>query len=558
MTYYLPRLRALKDYGFQSFKNDLIAGLIVALVALPLAMSFAISIGVNPNYGIYAAVLGGLIAALFGGSEFNVTGPTGAFVAILSGIVLQFGYEKLLVAGFLAGVILLLGGLFRFGNVIHYIPYPVVIGFTTGIGVIIFSTQLGNILGIDGLNKYEYFHQNMIEVFSHLSAIEPRAIAIALFTMIVMVVLPRFNNLIPSALIGVIASAIMAWAFGFDIQTIESVFGGVTNHLPVFHWPILSFQTVVEMLPAAFVIAMLGSIESLLSAVIADGMTRKTHDSNAELIGQGLANIVTPLFGGIPVTGAIARTAVNVKSGAATRLAAVFHSLFLLIVVLLLSDLVKYIPLAALGGVLAVVAYRMAELHSVQELLRYGDHMDSSVLVVTLLLTVFINITVSITVGLVLASLLFMKRVSQLRVIPTSVDRTSSEQRFVPSKKQLRCPHLSIYTIEGPLFFGAARTFINTITQIDPTEAIILRLKHVPLADATGLNALNQIITALKNKSRVYFSGVRPEVLEGLKSYRIHDTLGEKHIFKDTRSAINQALKDQGLKKGCEEYHIVD
>lgn len=556
MHYYRLRLAQLREYSFLSFRADLTAGLLVALVALPLAMSFAISIGVNPEYGLYAAILGGVVAALFGGSEFNVTGPTGAFVAVLSGVVFQFGYEYLLVAGLLSGMLLLVGGVFKFGRMIEFIPYPVVIGFTSGIAVIIFSTQLGSIFGLTGLERHEYFHENILVFFEQVSTLQWSALLIAVSTAVLMIAIPRLHPKLPSALIGIIVVTVLAVLLGLDVPNIQTVFGGIPREIPAFSFPHITGSIIIQLLPSAAVIAFLGSIESLLSCVISDGMTRKRHDSNAELVGQGIANLLVPFVGGIPVTGALARTAVNVKAGAQTRFSAVFHSLFLLVIMLVFAPLVNFIPLAALGGVLVVVSYRMAEAKHFKELLFSGDRPDAAVMLLTFLLTVFLNITVSIVVGLVLASLLFMKRMSELNVEATVIDRSGEESHFVPTSEQLRCPHISMYTVQGALFFGAARRLVNALQNVHQARALILRLKHVPVIDATGMNALRNILEMHGTEHAIYVVGATSAVDAAMQKAGLKAIIGEDHFFAHTRNAINAALKEQGLSEGCEEYRL--
>lgn len=548
----------MKNYSLGDLKSDFLAGLIVALVALPLAMSFAIAIGVRPEYGLIAAIIGGIAAAFFGGSEMNVTGPTGAFIAILGTIVVKFGYQDLLIAGFMAGIILFLAGVFRFGKLIEFIPYPVTIGFTGGIAVIIASSQLSNVLGLEGLTRYEFFHENIIEIFSNIPAANLITIGIAVFTIILMWLLPKLNGKIPAALIAVIFSAVAVELFGLKVSTIASVFGEIPNTLPPFTFPEISFHKVVDLLPAAFSIAILGAIESLLSCVVADGMTRKNHNSNSELIGQGIANVVTPFFGGIPVTGAIARTAVNVKSGAKTRFASIFHALFLLLMMIVFAPLVGKIPLAALGGILLVVSFRMAEVGHMKDLLVHADRQDKAVLLCTLLLTIFTDLTISIPVGISLSALLFIKGMSEMGVSPTVVDRKQKEPHFVPTSEQLKCPHIAIYTIEGPLFFGAARKLVTVLKDVTHAKSLILRLQHVPVMDATGINALREIISHHSGYRDVYLTGIQKQVMDKLEALDVLDSIGRERILPRTKDAINKALRDQGLKKGCEEFSIIE
>ncbi len=553
---YINKAKKILHYDLNLFKADILAGLIVALVALPLAMSFAIAIGVEPQYGIYAAMIGGILAALFGGSDVNVTGPTGAFIPILAAIVINFGYQNLLIAGFLAGLILLFAGIFKFGKLIEYIPYPVTLGFTAGIAAIIFTSQISNILGLQGVEKHEYFHQNILEIVNHISTFNLFSLFIAVLTMLVMIFLPKLLSKVPSALIAVIVSSVLVYSLHINIATILTVFGGIPKSLPQFIFPSFSFDIVYKLLPSAFTIAMLGAIESLLSCVVADSMTRKTHNSNAELMGQGIANIVTPFFGGIPVTGAIARTAVNVKSGAQTRFASIFHSIILLFIVLLFADLVNYIPLAALGGVLVVVSYRMSEIKHSLSVLKNADSTDAGALLITFFLTVFVNLTISISVGLIFACLIFIKKISDTAALPTIVDISDKERHLVAGNHNLKCPHLAIYTLEGPLFFGAARKIISSLKNISHSNALILRFRDVHIIDITAVNAIREIIEIHSQNKNIYMSGVNIDLLSYFKKTGLINMIGEDKIFKHTKDAINQALIDQNLHNGCEDYAI--
>lgn len=557
MQYYFAKLKALRSYNLSLFKGDLMAGLIVSLVALPLAMSFSIAIGLKPEYGLYAAVVGGILAALFGGSEVNVTGPTGAFIAVLAGIVINFGFEKLLIAGFLAGVILLLAGLFRMGRVIEYIPYPVIIGFTAGIAIIIFTSQLGNLFGIQGMARHEFFHENIGEFLGRIGDMNLAALLVATMSVLIVVYAPKINNKIPGALAAVTVAGMAVYFFNIDTPTIKSIYGGIPRSLPSIHGFDISFGLIKELFPAAFSIAVLGAIESLLSCVVSDGMCGKKHNSDRELVGQGIANMVVPFFGGIPVTGALARTVVNVKTGANTRLAAIFHGIFILLIMLVFAPLVAYVPLAALGGILAVVSYRMAEIEHAVKLFKRSGRNDKLVFLATFLLTVFIDITVSISIGLGLAAFLFVKRMSEFGPVATKIDREGIEPSFTPSEEQLNCEHLTIYTIEGPLFFGAARRALAVMSEVGQARALLIRLKHVPVIDYTGYNALIGIINIHKNNKMVYLSGANDYLMKRFEKFGLFEMIDRKNIFVNSRDAINQAMIDQGLPEGCEDYKVI-
>ncbi|HLR59274.1 MAG TPA: SulP family inorganic anion transporter, partial [Pseudogracilibacillus sp.] len=393
-------------------KNDLIAGITVGVVAIPLAMAFAIASGVKPEYGIYTTIIAGLIVALFGGSRFQIAGPTGAFIPILLAIILQYGYEDLLIAGFLAGIILMIMSFFKLGSLITYIPRSVTIGFTSGIAVIIFSGQIENFLGVEGIEKKQYFHENIIEIFNNINTTNFYSILIALIGFSAIIFIPKIFPKVPVLLIALIVPTIISVIiFPGKVATIGSAFGGISSSLPSFSLPNFTFDKLLYLWQPAFVIAMLGGIESLLSAVVADGMTGKQHKSNRELFGQGLANIITPLFGGIPATGAIARTATNIKSGAVSPWSGIFQSIFVLLTLLLFAPYASHIPLASMAPILMVVAYNMSEVKSFSHIIKLRSG-DSLVLITTFLLTVFVNLTVAVPVGLLLAMISFVKRAS--------------------------------------------------------------------------------------------------------------------------------------------------
>ncbi|MFU0791118.1 MAG: Sulfate-transp domain-containing protein [Virgibacillus proomii] len=423
-----------KDERFKSvsandLKRDIIAGITVGIVAMPLGMAFAIASGVKPEYGLYTTIIAGFLVALFGGSKFQIAGPTGAFIPILLAIVLELGYENLLIAGFLAGIMLIIMGIFKLGKLIKYIPRSVTIGFTSGIAVIIFSGQIGNFLGLEELEKKQYFHENMIQIAQNISTINWYSILTALIGLVVIIFIPKLFPRVPVLLAALLLPTVIAVLFyPTQVATIGTVFGGIPQSLPGLHFPNITWEKIVVLLQPAFVIAMLGGIESLLSAVVSDGMTGTRHHSNRELIGQGIANIVTPLFGGIPATGAIARTATNIKSGAVSPYSGIFQSIFVLITLLLFAPYASSIPLASMAPILMVVAYNMSEYKSFTHILKLRSS-DSLVLVTTFLLTVFVNLTVAVQIGLLLAMVSFIKRMSEVlqvrRVIPDMMKETT-------------------------------------------------------------------------------------------------------------------------------------
>lgn len=448
-------LNSVKDYTWARFRKDLLAGIIVGIIALPLAMSFAIASGVSPEYGIYSSFVAGIIVSIFGGSKFQIAGPTGAFIPVLLGIVLTYGYQDLLVAGMMAGVLLCLMGIFKIGTLIKFIPRPVTIGFTAGIAVTIFMGQVGNFLGLTGMEKHESFVANMNEIWLHLDSWNFYSVLISCICMLVLFIFPKILPRIPAPLIGLVITTAIAMLFFPDaLPTIGSAYGDIPSTFPPFEFPDMTFANMSKLIGPAFVIAMLGGIESLLSAVVADGMTNTKHNSNRELIGQGIANIVTPMFGGIPATGAIARTATNINNGATSRVSGVIHGIFVLLTLLVLAPVAVNIPIAAMAPILMLVAWNMSERKTFQHIIKLKSG-DTLVLIITFLLTVFASLTVAVEVGLLLAVVLFAKQMGSSMQI----------EEIEPEGAEI-APHLhekiSIFTIRGPLFL-VQRRFFNKI-----------------------------------------------------------------------------------------------
>ena len=551
-----------EGYSFDHFKKDLLSGTIVGIVALPLAMSFAIASGVKPEYGIYTAIIAGILISLLGGSKYQIGGPTGAFVPILLGIVISYGYENLLLAGLMAGIMLVLMGLFKLGALIKYIPRPVTIGFTAGIAVIIFTGQIANFLGLRNIDQHERFIDNMKEIAGHLSTINGYSILVAIICLAVMLVTPKVLPKVPGALVGIVVSAVVTVLFlNGHVATIGSTYGAIPNNLPEFGIPEITLDRIVMLLGPAFVIAMLGGIESLLSAVVADGMTNSKHNSNKELIGQGVANIVTSLFGGIPATGAIARTATNIKSGAVSPMSGIIHGVFVLLTLLVLAPLAVHIPLASLAPVLMMVAWNMSERKHFAHILKMKSG-DSLVLVITFLLTVFTSLTVAVEVGLLLAVVLFAKRMSEMLVVAKVLpDHTSGEGKVnshvVNSSHD--CPQISIYTVEGPLFFGAAQTFEQSIlsTINAKPRVLILRLGKVPFIDTTGEEYFRNILRDFKSRGgTVLVTGVQSGLKKSLDQNGLTEEIGEMNFYNHTGDAINRSISCLNLDAciGCKHF----
>jgi len=565
----------LRDDRFQGLiksdvRRDIIAGLTVGVVAIPLGMAFAIASGVKPEYGLYTTVIAGFLVALLGGSRYQVAGPTGAFIPILLAIVLQYGYEDLLIAGFLAGIMLLFMGIFKVGSLIKFIPRSVTIGFTSGIAVIIFSGQIGDFLGLEGLEKKQYFHENMLQLFTQLPTVNIYSVLTALLGLFIVIYFPKKFPRIPAFLVAIMIPTIIAIVFyPGKVATIGSEFGGISQGLPKFSFPEITFEKLTYLWQPAFVIAMLGGIESLLSAVVADGMTGTRHNSNRELFGQGIANMVTPLFGGIPATGAIARTATNIRSGAVSPWSSIIQSMFVLLTVLLFAPFASHVPLASMAPILMLVAFNMSEYKTFGKIasMRSGD---SLVLVTTFLLTVFVNLTIAVPIGLGLAMVSFIKRMSEALAIEQITPDTHIK-RGKDKAEISYCPQIATFTIRGPLFFGAADRFEEILSEslLQRPKVLILKMRHVSLIDITGVTNLTGVVLDFQNKGgTVLISEVKGEPLEMLKSSGLSVVIGPEHFFETTTEAINYALtliepKECALcgKEGydtCQTYRHID
>ncbi|WP_442594103.1 SulP family inorganic anion transporter [Neobacillus sp. D3-1R] len=549
-------------YSLQKFQKDLFSGLIVGVIAIPLGMAFAIASGVKPEYGIYTTIIAGILISLFGGSKFQIGGPTGAFVPVLLGVVMTYGYENLLIAGFLAGVMLFLMGLFRLGVLIKFIPRPVTTGFTAGIAVIIFTGQIASFLGLEGIKKHEDFISNMKEIGLHIHSINLYSLIVALTCFILILLTPKIFPKVPGPLIGLIISSLVATVFFPEkVATIGSTYGAIKSELPSLHLPEVSFEQIKQLLRPAFVIAILGAIESLLSAVVADGMTGNKHNSNRELVGQGIANMITPLFGGIPATGAIARTATNIKNGATSPISGVIHGIVVLMVLMVLAPYASNIPLASMAPILMVVAWNMSERKEFLHVLSTKTS-DSIILSITFILTVFTNLTLAVEVGLVLAAVLFVLRMSKIltvaKVLPDPNDKNMKVRPNMVNQGH-DCPQISIYTIEGAIFFGVAQFFETSImsTINHHPKTLILRMSKVPYMDTTGESNLTSLIRHFKKQGgTIVISGLQKQPEEVMKRTGLYKEIGPGHIFEHTGDAINFALKnlDENKCLGCKHY----
>lgn len=520
-----PKLfTTLRTYDRSQFAQDLIAGVIVGVVAIPLALAFGIASGVTPAEGLYAAVVGGLIISLLGGSRVQIGGPTGAFVVIIYGIVHQYGREALTVCTIMAGVILIVMGLFRMGNLIKWIPYPVTTGFTSGIAVIIFSSQIKDLLGLRMGAVPPEFVEKWGAYLSALPTADPSTIALSVSTLAVLLFLPRLTKRIPSPFAALVFATSAAAAFALPVETIGSRFGALPAGLPMPRLPSIDFKTAAELVRPATVVALLAAIESLLSAVVADGMIGSRHRSSMELVAQGAANILSPLFGGIPVTGAIARTATNIKSGGRTPVAGVVHALVLVCVLLFAGPLVARIPLCALAAVLVIVAYNMSEWRSFVFLLK-SPRSDVAVLLATFGLTVLVDLTVAVEVGMVLSAFLFMRRMADMTTVGAAVsDRADEEAGGAGEQLSPPVPKgVEVYRVSGALFFGAADKLGEVLTHIsDPPKVFILRLGDVPVMDATGMHALRDFQARCRRRgTSLLLCGLQKQPLRVLKAAEV-------------------------------------
>lgn len=549
------------QYSKESLAKDALSGLIVGVIAIPLGMAFAIASGVKPEYGIYSTIVAGILISMFGGSKYQIGGPTGAFIPVLFGIVVTYGYENLLIAGFLSGVMLLLMGIFKIGSLIKYIPRPVTIGFTTGIAVTIFTGQISSFLGLVGIEKHEEFINNLIEIFIHLDSLNLLSIVTAMVCLVVMKLTPKMAPKVPGPLIGlVVATLIATFLYPGQVATIGSAYGAIPSTLPQIQIPSLSFEMIIKLLKPAFVIAMLGGIESLLSAVVADGMTNSRHNSNRELVGQGIANMITPLFGGIPATGAIARTATNIKNGAVSPLSGIIHGIVVLLVLLFFAPFASYIPLASMAPILMVVAWNMSERKVFAHILKTKST-DSLVLVVTFLLTVFVDLTTAVEVGLVLAAILFTKRMSDLmttaKALPNFEHKYAKVDTHVVSDTH-DCPQISIFNVAGPLFFGAAQTFEKSImdTIHYRPRILLLRMSRVPFMDTTGEANLASIVSHFSKSGIVIISGICEQPKNVLLKTGLYEKIGHDHFFEHTGDAIQYAIDQLDNNKclGCKHF----
>ncbi|PVX52013.1 SulP family sulfate permease [Balneicella halophila] len=534
-----PKFFTLFKRGFtrKQIIADSLAGVVVGVLALPLAIAFAVASGVSPERGLITAIVAGFLISFLGGSRVQIGGPTGAFIVIVYGIVENYGIDGLIISTVMAGFMLVGFGLLKLGSLLKYFPHPLIVGFTSGIALVIFSTQVKDALGLDIEKVPSAFGQKLLTYFEQIHTVNWYAIAVTLATIIITIYSQKIFKKIPGAFLAILLCTLAVQLFQLPVTNIASFFGEIPNSFN-FSIPHVEWADLGNYVVPAMTIALLGGIESLLSAVVADGMIGGKHRSNTELIAQGVANIVTPFFGGIPATGAIARTATNVKNGGRTPIAGIVHAVTLLLIMLFLGKWAKLIPMSALAGVLIVVSYNMSEWRSFKAILK-NSFFDSIILLTTFVLTVWVDLTVAIQVGVVLSALLFMKRMADMsdKNIDNPVDRDVLEDYSLVPK------YINIYEISGPLFFASARRYAEIIEDLGmKSKILIIRMRHVPFVDLTGIKNFKDTIESLRDENtRIILSGVQPNVLEEFKKHNILKLINEKDIFNSFEDALTYA-----------------
>ena len=547
-----PKLfSTVKHYTKEQFTSDLMAGVIVGIVALPLAIAFGIASGVSPEKGLYTAIIAGFIVSFLGGSRVQIGGPTGAFIVIVYGVVQQYGLAGLAVATVMAGVLLVLMGCLRLGGIIKFIPYPVVVGFTSGIALTIFSQQIKDLFGLQIADVPADFIQKWAVYAGHFSTLNPWALGVGVLSVALIALTPKVSKRVPGSLVAIVVMTVAVYflreKLGIrGIETIGDRFS-IDPSLPRLEAPAVTFATIQELLPTAFTIAMLGAIESLLSATVADGVTGDKHDSNTELIAQGVANMVTPFFGGIPATGAIARTMTNINNGGRTPVAGLVHAVVLLLILLFLGGLTRHIPMACLAGVLVVVSYNMSEWRNFKALFR-NSKSDVAVLLATFVLTVLFDLTIAIEIGLLLAVVLFIKRVSEVSsvsVFKREVRGVEYVEGSIDTEKLTLPEGIEVYEIEGPFFFGIANKFEEVMKRVGGRPRVrIIRMRKVPFVDSTGAHNLESLIrSSQKENVRILLSGVNEHVRKTLVKTGIADLVGSENVCSNINEAMERAVE---------------
>jgi len=542
---FVPKLWTVFKEGYtkEKFFADLSAGVIVGIVALPLAIAFAIASGVKPEQGLYTSIIAGLIVSLLGGSRVQIAGPTGAFIVIIYGIVQKYGMDGLMIATFMAGVILILMGVARLGTLLKFIPYPLIVGFTSGVAVIIFTSQIKDIFGLQIAELPADFVSKWIVYFQNFSAVNYNAMFVGGLSLFILLLWPKISHKIPAPLVVIIFVTVIVQIFDIKVDTIQSRFGAVPNTLPAPQLPHITWEKITGVFSPAITIALLGAIESLLSAVVADGMIRSRHRSNMELVAQGVANIFSPIFGGIPATGAIARTATNVKNGAKTPVAGIVHAVVLLLIMLFFGKWAALIPIPTLSAILLIVSYNMSEWRSFKKLLK-SPKSDIIILLVTFVLTVIVDLTVAIEVGVVLSALFFMRRmaeVSQVNAITKDI-KDELDGKYENEQSDIKMPEgVEIFEVFGSLFFGAVEQFTESLRSVEKKpKYLILELQHLLSIDATGLRALEDLESKLrKQKTKFILSGLHKQPLFAMVQSGLIDKIGEDYLFGSIPEALS-------------------
>lgn len=545
---FTPKFFSLLKEGIsrKQLTKDVLSGIIVGIVALPLAIAFAIASGVSPEKGLITAIIAGLVISVLSGSRVQIGGPTGAFIIIVFGIVQEHGVNGLTIATFIAGFLIIGLGVLKLGNYLKFIPYPLIVGFTSGIAVVIFSTQIKDFLGLEIESIPADFIEKWIVYFQHLNSVNWMALVISISTVLISLNFYRITAKIPGSLVAILLCTLVVYFFELPVETIESKFGEIPNKIAMPQIPSINFKVIKELIEPAIAIALLGAIESLLSAVVSDGMIGGRHRSNMELVAQGVGNVFSGLFGGIPATGAIARTATNVKNGGRTPIAGIIHAIFLLLIMLLFAPIAKLIPLSCLAGILVVVAYHMSEWRHFKDLLK-SNRMDIIVLLTTFFLTVFFDLILAIEVGMILSSFIFMNRMSEATTInnaetlfgasePNGEKMFEEELAYIPKDTML-------YEINGPLFFGASQKFQEFLTNLkQEPKVLIIRMRHVPFIDATAINRLKEFNQKLKScGTTIIISGANRLVKEELFKSDLYSLIGKSNILENINEAISRA-----------------
>lgn len=539
----LPKsIEALRTYSLQLFFHDLLAGITVGLVALPLAMAFGIASGVTPQAGLYTAVIAGFLISALGGSRTQIGGPTGAFVVIVAGIVAKFGFAGLSMVTLMAGLMLVIMGITGLGAAVRFIPRMVIIGFTNGIAVLIASTQIKDFFGLQTGPVPSDFLDRLKVLLAHASTVNWSAVGIGTATLAILILLPRITKRVPASIIAVLACTIAAYLLHLPVETIGTKFGGIPRGLPPFAIPSFHAEHILPLLPSAFTVAMLAALESMLSAVVADGMTGDRHNSNVELVAQGVANLASPVFGGIPATGAIARTATNIRAGGRSPISGMIHAVTLLGILLAAAPLASYIPLATLAGVLFVVAYNMGEWHEIKAIFQL-DFTAISVWLVTFALTVFADLTVAVGVGLGLAALLYIYRVAETTtVVPVTDDYIRDGLEHILQDKIIP-PYVTLLRIHGPFLFGTTEKLTDATADLGQfSQIVILRLRNMTAIDATGIHAIESFAKRLNSSGRtLLLCGAMQQPSKLLRQPRFLDHVGRENIMPNIQAAIDRA-----------------